>query len=110
MPHLTPEAKAKLSATIRSLRDRLLTDLHNAVEGIYRLSLTLAKAGLAEEQHIKRQRLEQRLSSLLHLLYLQPFMRKRLGIEVKIGHKKRLQNQLSKIIYMVLNLTLVLFN
>lgn len=58
MPHLTPEAKSKLSSTIRSLRDRLLTDLHNAVESTYRLSLTLAKAGLTAEQQAKRQRLE----------------------------------------------------
>jgi hypothetical protein len=59
MSHLTPEAKAKLSSTIRNLRDRLLTDIHNAVESIYRLSLPIAKAGLAEEQQVKRQRLEQ---------------------------------------------------
>jgi len=58
MSHLLPEAKAKLSSTIRSLRDRLLTDMHNAIEGAYRLSLPLAKAGLAEEPRIKRQRLE----------------------------------------------------
>lgn len=59
MSHLTPEAKAKLSLTIRSLRDRLLTDIHNMVESTYRLSLPIAKAGLAEEQQVKRQRLEQ---------------------------------------------------
>ncbi|MDI9636201.1 BREX-6 system adenine-specific DNA-methyltransferase PglX [Geitlerinema splendidum] len=59
MSQLTAEAKAKLSSTIRSLRDRLLTDLHNAVESTYRLSLPIVKAGLAEEQKIKRQRLEQ---------------------------------------------------
>ncbi len=59
MSQLTPEAKAKLSSTIRSLRDRLLTDIHNAVESAYRLSLSIAKAGLAEEPQVKRQRLEQ---------------------------------------------------
>lgn len=59
MSHLTPEAKAKLSSTIRGLRDRLLTDIHNAVESTYRLSLPITKAGLAEEQQVKRQRLEQ---------------------------------------------------
>ncbi|MFM7425260.1 MAG: BREX-6 system adenine-specific DNA-methyltransferase PglX [Elainella sp.] len=59
MSNLTPEAKAKLSSTIRGLRDRLLTDIHNAVESTYRLSLPIAKAGLAEEQQVKRQRLEQ---------------------------------------------------
>jgi Eco57I restriction-modification methylase len=59
MSHLTPEAKSKLSNTIRSLRERLITDLHNAVDSVYRLSVSLTKAGLAEEQYIKRQRLEQ---------------------------------------------------
>jgi methylase of polypeptide subunit release factors len=60
---LTPDAKSKLSTTIRSLRERLLTDLHNATEGTYRLSIkSLDKAGLAEEQRVKRQRLEQWLA------------------------------------------------
>ncbi|MEH1975444.1 MAG: BREX-6 system adenine-specific DNA-methyltransferase PglX [Nostoc sp.] len=60
MSYLTPEAKSKLSSTIRALRERLLTDLQNAVESTYRLSITtLSKAGLAEEQRVKRQRLEQ---------------------------------------------------
>jgi hypothetical protein len=59
MSYLTPEAKSKLSSTIRALRERLLTDLQNAVESTYRLSITtLSKAGLAEEQRVKRQRLE----------------------------------------------------
>jgi hypothetical protein len=35
MSYLTAEAKAKLSSTIRILRDRLLTDFHNAVESAY---------------------------------------------------------------------------
>ncbi|WP_335212969.1 BREX-6 system adenine-specific DNA-methyltransferase PglX [Nostoc sp.] len=60
MSYLTPEAKSKLSSTIRTLRERLLTDLQNAIESTYRLSITtLNKAGLAEEQRVKRQRLEQ---------------------------------------------------
>ncbi|MEH2002809.1 MAG: BREX-6 system adenine-specific DNA-methyltransferase PglX [Nostoc sp.] len=60
MSYLTPEAKSKLSSTIRALRERLLTDLQNAIESTYRLSITtLNKAGLAEEQEVKRQRLEQ---------------------------------------------------
>ncbi|MBN3868765.1 MAG: BREX-6 system adenine-specific DNA-methyltransferase PglX [Nostoc sp. JL33] len=60
MSYLTPEAKSKLSSTIRALRERLLTDLQNAIESTYRLSITtLNKAGLAEEQRVKRQRLEQ---------------------------------------------------
>ncbi|MBD2517170.1 BREX-6 system adenine-specific DNA-methyltransferase PglX [Nostoc sp. FACHB-973] len=60
MSYLTPEAKSKLSSTIRALRERLLTDLQNAIESTYRLSITaVSKAGLAEEQRVKRQRLEQ---------------------------------------------------
>jgi SAM-dependent methyltransferase len=58
MAYLTPDAKTKLSSTIRELRDRLLTDIHNGAESFYRLSVTLKQAGLAEEAHIKRQRLE----------------------------------------------------
>jgi len=41
------------------LRDRLLTDLHNGLDSTYRLSSPLEKAGLAEEQYRKWQRLEQ---------------------------------------------------
>lgn len=59
MSHLTPEAKVKLSTTIRALRDRLLSDLHNGLDSTYRLSIPLEKAGLAEEQRAKRQWLEQ---------------------------------------------------
>jgi hypothetical protein len=59
MSQLTPEVKNKLSSTIRSLRDRLLTDLHNATESTYRLSIgAIEKAGLAEEAYRKRRRLE----------------------------------------------------
>ena len=58
MAYLTPDAKTKLSSTIRDLRDRLLTDIHNGAESFYRLSVTIKQAGLAEEAHIKRQRLE----------------------------------------------------
>jgi hypothetical protein len=59
MSYLTPESKSKLSSTIRALRERLLTDLQNAIESTYRLSITtLNKAGLAAEQRVKRQRLE----------------------------------------------------
>ena len=58
MSYLTPEAKSKLSSTIRTLRERLLTDLHNAVDSAYQLSIPLAKAGLSEEMRVKRQRLE----------------------------------------------------
>lgn len=60
MSYLTPEAKSKLSTTIRTLRERLLTDLQNAVEGTFRLSIqSLEKSGLTESNRIKRQRLEQ---------------------------------------------------
>jgi hypothetical protein len=57
--YLTPEAKSKLSNTIRTLRERLPIDFHNAIDSAYRLSVALNKAGLSEELHIKRQRLEQ---------------------------------------------------
>jgi hypothetical protein len=60
MPYLTPEAKSKLSATIRGLRKRLLEDLQNAGEGMFRLSIKAAnQAGLTEANLVKRQRLEQ---------------------------------------------------
>ena len=59
MTYLTSEAKAKLASTIRELRDRLLTDIHDTADSTYRLSLPIDKAGLAEEQRVKRSRLEQ---------------------------------------------------
>ncbi|PSR13214.1 SAM-dependent methyltransferase, partial [filamentous cyanobacterium CCP3] len=59
MPYLTPDAKNQLSRTIRALRVRLVTDLNNAAESTYRLSIAaLDRAGLAEEQREKRRRLE----------------------------------------------------
>jgi hypothetical protein len=58
MSYLTPEAKLKLSNTVRELRVNLLRDIHNAADSVYRLSIPLSKAGLAEEQRIKRERLE----------------------------------------------------
>ena len=58
MSTLTSEAKAKLAQTVRTLRERLLTDLHNAADSAYRLALPLAQAGLDEEHRVKRQRLE----------------------------------------------------
>lgn len=55
MSYLTPEAKSKLSATIRSLRQRLLEDLQNAGEGTFRLSIKAAnQAGLTEANRVKR--------------------------------------------------------
>lgn len=55
---LTPEAKAKLSKTVRELRQRLLRDIHDSAEGAYRLSVPASQAGLDEAQRIKRGRLE----------------------------------------------------
>lgn len=55
---LTPDAKQLLSRTIRSLRDRLLTDLHDATESAYRLGVPVQHAGLDEERRIRRRRLE----------------------------------------------------
>lgn len=76
MPYLSPDAKAKLSTTIRSLRERLLTDLPNAAESTYHFSIHLFgkkqlesgtevefdpknKAGLLEKSFQKRLRIEQ---------------------------------------------------
>ncbi|MBR8839460.1 MAG: BREX-6 system adenine-specific DNA-methyltransferase PglX [Stigonema ocellatum SAG 48.90 = DSM 106950] len=58
MMYLSPEAKTQLSNTIRTLRERLLTDLHNVVDSTYRLSIPASQAELPEEQHQKRKRLE----------------------------------------------------
>ena len=58
MATLTPDAKQLLSRTVRDLRERLLTDLHDAAEGRYRLSLPLEKAKLTEDLFRKRERLE----------------------------------------------------
>ncbi|WP_199341913.1 BREX-6 system adenine-specific DNA-methyltransferase PglX [Nostoc punctiforme] len=57
--YLSPEAKTQLSNTIRTLRERLLTDLHNAVDSTYRLSISATQAKLPEEEHQKRKRLEE---------------------------------------------------
>lgn len=58
MSTLTPEAKSKLAKTIRSLRERLLRDVHDRADSLYRLGVPLAKAGLPEDRRIRRQRLE----------------------------------------------------
>jgi hypothetical protein len=77
---LTSESKSKLSSTIRTLRDRLLTDLENAIERVYRLPIEIFgskrekeailrdkptidyipdnKAGLSEADFQKRFRIE----------------------------------------------------
>jgi hypothetical protein len=55
---MTPEAKRALNATIRRLRERLLADLHDAVEQAYRLSVRSADANLPEAARVRRERLE----------------------------------------------------
>jgi hypothetical protein len=47
---MTPEAKRALSSTIRSLRSRLLDDLHGATDSAYRLSVAAKDAGLSESE------------------------------------------------------------
>jgi hypothetical protein len=57
-PTMTPEAKRQLSATIRGLRERLLTDLHAATDSAYRLAVRAQDAGLSEAARARRTRLE----------------------------------------------------
>ena len=65
MTYLTPTAKSQLSKTIRNLRDRLITDLHNAVESTYLMGVKLEQVQLDEERHCKRERLEKYLEELV---------------------------------------------
>ena len=65
---MTPEAKSALSSTIRSLRTRLLDDLHAATEGAYRLSLKASEARLGEAGRIRRERLESWISEQVRAL------------------------------------------
>lgn len=55
---MTSDAKRALSTTIRSLRTRLLDDLHAATETVYRLSVRAPDAGLDEATRARRGRLE----------------------------------------------------
>jgi hypothetical protein len=56
---MTPEAKKLLATTIQSLRARLLTELHDATESAYQLSIPRARdAALTEAGHKRRGRLE----------------------------------------------------
>lgn len=55
---MTPEAKRALATTIRSLRTRLLGDLHDATESAYLLSIPADKTRLSEEAREKRARFE----------------------------------------------------
>jgi len=65
MTYLSPTTKAQLSKTIRNLRDRLITDLHNAVESTYLMGIKLEQVQLDEERHCKRERLEKYLEELV---------------------------------------------
>jgi hypothetical protein len=55
---MTLDAKRALSATIRSLRARLLRDLHDATQTAYVLSVAADAARLDEADRVKRGRLE----------------------------------------------------
>ena len=55
---MTSGAKRALSQTIRALRERLLRDLHDETERVYRLTLPLQTAGLREAERERRQRLK----------------------------------------------------
>ncbi|MCC5578211.1 BREX-6 system adenine-specific DNA-methyltransferase PglX [Microtetraspora sp. AC03309] len=55
---MTSNAKQALATTIRSLRARLLEDLHAATETAYRLSVLSRDAGLDEAARARRRRLE----------------------------------------------------
>lgn len=58
MRRLEPDAKGRLSATVRALREDLLRDIHAEAESRYRLSVPIGHAGLAEGAHVRRDRLE----------------------------------------------------
>jgi hypothetical protein len=59
MGAMTPEAKAKLSKTIRALRERLLADLADALRGEYNLAISdIARAKLSDARAKRRERLE----------------------------------------------------
>jgi hypothetical protein len=55
---MTPEAKAKLSKTIRALRERLLLDLEDALRGTYNLGIAPAQAKLPDARAKRRERLD----------------------------------------------------
>jgi len=55
---MTPDAKRALSTTVRSLRARLIEDLHAATDTAYRLSVRMRDAGLDEVARTRRARLE----------------------------------------------------
>jgi hypothetical protein len=55
---MTPDARRALATTIRTLRARLLDDLHAATESAYRLSIRAQDAGLDEAARARRSRLD----------------------------------------------------
>src|SRR5688572_9936921 len=55
---MTPEARTALRTTIRSLRERLLTDLHAETERVHRLAVRTRDAGLDAAGRKRRARLE----------------------------------------------------
>jgi hypothetical protein len=55
---MTPEAKRELSSTIRAIRSRLLSDLHDSAESAYRPAVHEREAGLSEGARTKRKRLD----------------------------------------------------
>lgn len=59
---MTPEAKRKLSSTIRGLRELLLRDLHDALDSEYLLSVRAQDAGLPERLAGRRRRFEEWLA------------------------------------------------
>lgn len=55
---LTPDAKSRLSTTIRGLRAYLLQALEDNAAAVYRLAVPADKAGLGEAEAVRRGRLE----------------------------------------------------
>lgn len=55
---MTSEAKGALAKAIRALRDRLLRDLHDEAESVYRLGIRAREAKLDEATRTRRARLE----------------------------------------------------
>ena len=65
---MTPAAKAQLSKTIRSLRERLLTDLGDALHQTYKLGLSAKKARLSAEAAARRGRIDDLVEEKLRAL------------------------------------------
>lgn len=96
---MTPDAKRALSKTIRSLRKRLLKDLHDATESTYRLSLKARDATLSAADRTCRARLETHIAEQLRGLYKlqkkdEPAARERFRREVEKDAAATLLNRL----------------